>query len=65
MVMGWDSVLKLAAIGSLLMIFLSGLLIIILQEINYDPILLSLLLIASIFSYILLRTLWHAKKFLL
>ena len=65
MVLGWDSVLKLAVFGSLLMIFLSGLLIIILQEIEYDPILLSLLLIGSIFSYILLRTLWHAKKFLL
>ena len=62
--LGWDSVLKLAAIAALLMVFISGLFFFIFQNIGYNSYSLSIVLIISILAYIILRIIWHAKKFL-
>jgi hypothetical protein len=62
--LGWDSVLKLAAVGAFVMIALSAVLFFIFQNIGYDSYLLSIILIISILAFIVLRIIWSAKKFL-
>jgi len=62
--LGWDSVLKLAAVGAFVMIALSAVLFFIFQNIGYDSYLLSIILIISILAFIFLRIIWSAKKFL-
>ena len=60
----WGSVLKLAAVGAFLMLALSAVMFFVFQNIGYDSFLLSIVLIVSILLYIILRIIWHAKKFL-
>jgi hypothetical protein len=60
----WDSVVKLAAVGALVMIALSVVLFFIFENIGYDSYLLSIILIISILAFISLRIIWSAKKLL-
>jgi hypothetical protein len=62
--LGWDSVLKMAAVGAFVMLALSTVLFFIFQNIGYDSYLLSIILIVSILAFIVLRIIWSAKKFL-
>jgi hypothetical protein len=62
--LGWDSVLKMAAVGAFVMLALSTVLFFIFQNIGYDSYLLSIILIISILAFIVLRIIWSAKKFL-
>ena len=66
MELGWDSVLKLAAIAALVIIILSVVFYFILKNIGYDSYLLSVILIISILAFIFLRLVWRIaiKKFL-
>jgi len=62
--LGWESVLKLAAVGAFVMFALSAVLFFVFQNIGYDSYLLSIVSIISILVFIILRTIWLAKKFL-
>jgi uncharacterized membrane protein len=64
--LGWDSVLKLAAIAALVMVILSVVFYLIFQNIGYDTYSLSVILIISILAFIILRIVWRVttKKFL-
>ena len=63
--LGWESVLKLAAVGAFVMFALSAVLFFVFQNIGYDSYLLSIVLIISILVFISLRIVWSAKKLLL
>ena len=65
MVLGWDSVLKLAAVGAFVLLALSAVLFFVFQNIGYDSYLLSVILIISILAFIILRIVWRVttKKF--
>jgi hypothetical protein len=59
MVLGWDSVLKLAAVGAFVMIALQVIFYFIFQNIGYDSYWLSLNLIAFILVFIIVVIAWR------
>ena len=63
--LGWDSVLKLAAVGVLLIIALQLIFYFIFQNVGYDSYWLSLTLIAFILILIIVIIIWRIlpKKF--
>ena len=63
--MGWDSVLKLAAVGALVIIVLQVIFYFVFQIIGYDSYWLSITLTVFIPVFIILRIAWRitTKKF--
>lgn len=59
---GWDSVLKLAAVAALLMVFLSVIFYILFQNVGYDSFWLSITNIAAILVLGLIVVLWRILK---
>jgi hypothetical protein len=63
--LGWDSVLKLAAVAAFVMIVLSVVFYFVFENIGYDSYSLSILLVFSILTFIVIRIVWRivTKKF--
>jgi len=63
--LGWDSVLKMAAVGTLILIIFQVIFYFIFQNIGYDSYLLGVTLTACILVFIILRIVWRVatKKF--
>ena len=63
--LGWDSVLKMAVVGTLILIIFQVIFYFIFQNIGYDSYLLGVTLTACILIFIILRIVWRVatKKF--
>ena len=63
--LGWDSVLKIAVVGRLILIIFQVIFYFIFQNIGYDSYLLGVTLTACILVFIILRIVWTVatKKF--
>ena len=63
--LGWDSVLKMAVVGTLILIIFQVIFYFIFQNIGYDSYLLGVTLTACILIFIILRIVWRvaSKKF--
>jgi uncharacterized membrane protein len=60
--MGWDTVLKLGALGVCIMVTLQVVFYFIFQIIGYDSFWLSVTLIASVLVFIVLLVLWRVLR---
>jgi len=60
--MGWDTVLKLGALGVCIMVILQVVFYFIFQIIGYDSFWLSVTLIASVLVFIVLLVLWRVLR---
>jgi uncharacterized membrane protein len=60
--MGWDTVLKLGALGVCIMVTLQVVFYFIFQIIGYDSFLFSVTLIASVLVFIVLLVLWRVLR---
>jgi len=60
--MGWDTVLKLAAVGVCVMVVLQVIFYFVFQIIGYDAFWLSVTLIASVLVFIVLLVLWRVLR---
>ena len=59
---GWDTVLKLAAVGVCVMVALQVIFYFVFQIIGYDSFWLSVTLIASVLVFIVLLVLWRVLR---
>lgn len=57
--LGWDSVLKLAAVAALVMIFLQAVFYFVFQTVGYDSYWLSITLVAFILVFVILIIAWR------
>jgi uncharacterized membrane protein len=60
--MGWDTVLKLAAVGVCVMVVLQVIFYFVFQIIGYDSFWFSVTLIASVLVFIVLLVLWRVLR---